>query len=399
MKTTLLGHTVKAPTEYAYGYILITNKYSLADIITARKNGKKIVFFGSTPESWLYWQILRKNGIKADYGCDVHCEYSYDNYGLPMRPYWELLAEKDKYYFIITIPQRHRVPGVMKQLFYAGLDEFGIMYSEWSKDFASKWQAALQSAFYESIDEVFAPETLFGAYSRVENLRRTALEGAGFWDVLYMSIYKLGRRAAQLKYLEIGAGTGIMSFALKKLLGEKISIDWLDVPVKETYWQENSTGHFQELMKKYGVRQFHGYVETDESFPTGMAQKKYDCIVLAQVMEHFIFRPSDVFRRLADLLTPKGMIYVAVPNDYRFYNVRSWKEMPSAAELDQAARERRIAINDFGHFHEYSKEQAEEVFEAAALETIYYRWNSPINFFMLRKKMVSSPVNSFVKYS
>lgn len=385
MKVTLLGHTVKAPTEYSYAYVLVTNEYAIEDILNARKNGRQIVFFGSTPESWLYWQLLANNGITPDYGCDVYCEYAYDNHGLKMRPYWELLAEKEKYYFIITIPQRHRVPGVMKQLFYAGLDEFGIVYSEWSKDFASKWQKELGDAFYASINEVFAPEPLFGGYERVENLRRTALEGAGFWDVPYMAIYKLGRRPTALSYLEVGAGTGIMSFALKKLLGERIHIDWLDVPVRETYWQENSSQHFRALLEKYGVRQFHGYIETDPQLPEALVNNRYDCIVLAQVMEHFIFRPSDVFRKLGSLLSERGMIYVAVPNDYHFYNVRSWKEMPAARELDEAARQRRTAINNFGHFHEYSKEEAEEVFTAAGLEVVYYRWNDPINFFMLRK--------------
>lgn len=385
MKVTLLGHTVKAPTEYSYAYVLVTNEYGIGDILDARRNGRKIVFFGSNPESWLYWQILAKNGITPDYGCDVYCEYAYDNHGLKMRPYWELLAEKEKYYFIITIPQRHRVPGVMKQLFYAGLNEFGIVYSWWSKDFSSKYQKELSEAFYTSINEVFAPEQLFGAYERVENLRRTALEGAGYWDAIYMAIYKLGRRSQRLNYLEVGAGTGIMSFSLKKLLGERIQMNWLDVPVRETIWQENSSAHFKTLIKKYDISQYHGYIEIDQHLPEALTKKRYDCIVLAQVMEHLIFRPADVFRKLGALLSERGMIYVAVPNQYHFYNVRSWKEMPTAAELDQAARDRRIAINDFGHFHEYSREEAEEVFTAAGLEVVYYRWNDPINFFMLRK--------------
>lgn len=139
----------------------------------------------------MYWHILKEQGIEPDYACDTYCEISFSNHGIEMRPYWELLAEKDKYYFIITIPKRVHVPGVMKQLFYAGIDEFGIVYSEWSKDFKSVDQKSLQTAFYDSINEVFSQESLFCNYVKLENLRRTALEGAGFWDALYMSIYKL----------------------------------------------------------------------------------------------------------------------------------------------------------------------------------------------------------------
>lgn len=385
MQVSLLKHTIKAPTEYSYAYILITNGSTIDDILSAQKSGKKIVFFGSTPESYMYWLILQEHGIKPDYACDTYCETSFSNHGIQMRPYWELLAEKDKYYFIITIPKRIHIPGVMKQLFYAGIDEFGIVYSQWSKDFKSSNQKLLQAAFYDSINEVFSQESFFCNYEKLANLCRTALEGAGYWDVLYMSIFKLYKNKKHgkqpIRYLEIGAGTGIMSFSLKKLLGESIQMDWFDVPAKEKIWQENSTDYFQSLMKKYDISQYLGYIESD-NFP--VPPKKYDCIVLAQVMEHFIYNPVPTFKRLASLLTRQGHIYVSVPFEQRFYNVRSWKETPAYDEVDDEQRQRRTLINDYGHFHEYSYDQAVEVFEKAGLEVFYYRWNSPIHFFLLR---------------
>lgn len=385
MLVELLKHTIKAPTEYSYAYVLITGGVSLAEIRDIRRKGKKVVFFGSTPESYLYWRILQDNGIEPDYACDVYCEYSYSNHGVAMRPYWELLAEKDKYYFIITVPQRHNVRHVVKQLLYAGIDDFGIVFSEWSKDFAGKHQAELQKAFFEALNEVYAPLPLLGDYSHIENLRRTALEGAGYWDVLYMSIHRLALPRKHIDYLEVGPGTGIMSFSLKIMLGQKVAIDWLDVPVEkpEDFWQENSGAYFKSLLEKYDVHQYLAYVELDQPLP--VANKKYDCIVLAQVMEHLIFNPVSTFWKLSNLLTDHGMIYVAVPHDHKFFNVRSWKEMPEAKDLSEEQRRRRIAINEYGHFHEYTYEQAVEVFEAAGLEVVYYRWNDPIHFFMLCK--------------
>lgn len=41
MRVTLLKHTIKAPTEYSYAYILITHQFNIDDILTARANGKK----------------------------------------------------------------------------------------------------------------------------------------------------------------------------------------------------------------------------------------------------------------------------------------------------------------------------------------------------------------------
>ena len=172
-----------------------------------------------------------------------------------------------------------------------------------------------------------------------------------------------------------------MSFALKKLLGESIQIDWLDVPQKENYWQENSTDHFKALMAQHDVKQYLGYVEADDA---PIPPKKYDCIVLAQVMEHFIYNPIPTFKKLATLLTSRGHIYVAVPFDHKFYNVRSWKEMPTYDSLSDGERQRRTTVNNYGHFHEYSYEQAVEIFENVGLEVFYYRWNSPIHYFILK---------------
>lgn len=44
MRVTLLKHTIKAPTEYSYAYILITHQFNIDDILTARANGKKNSF-------------------------------------------------------------------------------------------------------------------------------------------------------------------------------------------------------------------------------------------------------------------------------------------------------------------------------------------------------------------
>lgn len=396
MHVSLLKHTWKAPTEYVYTYILITDHMNITDIQAAQKSGKKIVFWGSTPESAVQWRILEDCGIKPDLACDVHCEFAYSNLGIRMEPYWELLAKKEDYFFIITIPKQGVIPHAMKQLFYAGIDEFGIVYSCFSKDFTGRHQRDLAQAFYASINDVFEPIPLFCNWEALANLRRTALEGAGFWDVLYTSIHKLRRKEEFTEYLEIGAGNGIMSLALKKLLGGKINIDWLDIPVTdEKYWQENSSSYFNKLIVDRHINRYYGFIENGD-IPFEVAEKKYDCIVLAQVMEHLIFNPAATLKKLGNMLAlpckchdrirPAGLMYIAVPNDFKFHNVRSWREIPNYEKISPQERERRQKINNYGHFHEYSEKEAREVFEAADLEVVQYRWNDPINFFILRKK-------------
>lgn len=386
MKVTVLKYTIRMPTEYSFGYVLITGGMSLADIAEARAQGKKLVFFGNSPQCHEAWTVLEQAGLRPDCACDVHCEYAYDNYGVPMRPWWELLADKNAYYFIVTVP-RDRVPAVMKMLFYAGIDDFGIVYSGWTKDFNHARYPRLREAVFDAINDVYGSEPFFCNDDGLENLRRTALEGCGWWDVLYMSIYRLARGRQGLRYLEIGTGTGIMSLALKRLLGDALDVSWLNLPITESYLRENRSGHFETLVERCGIKQHFGQVELAEPEDIGRELGPgFDFIVLAQVMEHFVFNPADTFRKLAGLLSPRGMIYVAVPQETTWHNVRSWRDMPSAGDLTARERERRQKISGFLHFHEYGRDEALEVFAEAGLELVQHRWNTPVHFFILRAK-------------
>lgn len=383
MKVSFLRHTMKSSSMYSYTYILITNSFSISDILESQKQGKKIVFFGSSIESHVQWEALHAQGIAPDYACDILCEIAYSNHGVKMVPFWELLQEASKYYFIITVSDPHAAVNIMKMLFYAGLDEFGIVYSHWSKDFAGVGCKKLASAFYDTINEVYEKEPLFCNYTSLENLRRTSLEGAGYWDFLYKSIYIMAKKEKFTRYLEFGSGTGIMSIALKKLLEEKIQISWVNLPVVEGKWSENNSSHFMSLLQKYNIEQHFRHLEIDDINDLGPEQ--FDCIVLAQVMEHFVYHPVPTFKKIASLLSQNGFLYVAVPEETKWYNVRTWKDMPFASEQTPEMIARRMAINDYGHFYEYSREEAEEIFESSGLSVVFYTWNFPIHFFVLRK--------------
>ena len=87
-------------------------------------------------------------------------------------------------------------------------------------------------------------------------------------------------------------------------------------------------------------------------------------------------------------------IYIAIPNQHKFYNVKSYREMPTPGQLTEKERSLCVQINNYGHFHEYSKEEAIEVFTEAGLEVIQHRWNNPINFFILRKIIVYKNYNT-----
>ena len=392
MKSNFLKYSWKGMSGYSYGYILITNKFSISDIISCNK---KIVLWGWRPEFFSAKCILQQNNINIDYACDVLEPFNSKNsdYDIPVRNYRELLKEQDKYYFIIALKNSYDIDVAMKLIQYAGYDEFGIVCEGFTKDFNRKDK--LQKVFFESINEVFGPFDFLYDKSNLENIKMASLAGAGYWDVPYMIIYDLYKKkyslesnnlmrnslnAERLTYLEIGPGIGIMSLSLKKLLD--IDVTWITIPNEEARWSEIKRDTTLHLLEKYNINIKTGFIETD--YFTG----EYDIIVIAQVMEHLVFNPVNTFKKLANLLSDTGYIFCSVPQECFHYNVQNYHEMPYPEQLTLQERERRVQINEFGHFHEYSYAEAMDVFNEAGLECVFHQWTSPIHHFMLRKCLV-----------
>lgn len=95
--------------------------------------------------------------------------------------------------------------------------------------------------------------------------------------------------------LEIGAGAGQNTFFFDQ--------EGYDISAIEPD-QRNVDLINQKLSKPTCV---HGYVETFQS------DKKYDCIWMSHVLEHFL-KPTEILVRLKNFLNSDGFIFVEVPN-------------------------------------------------------------------------------------
>lgn len=298
--------------------------------------------------------------------------------GVILKDYRELLKNADNYYFIIYQPDTFWLSEEAKLLQHSGIDEFGIVTGGYTKDFFGRRK--LKEAFWDSLNEIFKDVT-FLDWEALENLRRASFEGAGYWDVPYSLIYQQYRNKSKISYLEIGPGIGTMSLGLKKLLD--IDVTWITIPNEEALWSEWKRKSALSLIKnKYNIHIKEGFIETDKF------EGQYDIIVMAQVMEHLIFNPVNTFKKLAGLVKEDGFIFVSVPEDIKHYNVESYKDIPYPFELTEEERVRRTKINNFGHFHEYSYEEAMSVFEESNLECVIHVMTTPIHHFMLRKKVI-----------
>jgi 2-polyprenyl-3-methyl-5-hydroxy-6-metoxy-1,4-benzoquinol methylase len=182
------------------------------------------------------------------------------------------------------------------------------------------------------------------------------------------------------KMLEIGPGVGVCSLSLKKMLD--IDVTWLTVPDDEPQWNAWRSKSSLNLYKKYDIHIKEAAVETDQF------DGEYDIIFMSQVMEHFIFNPVGTIRKLMTHLKEDGVMFISVPdiiyNNPK--NVESYKEIPFYEDLSVREAVRRTMINSFTHYHEYSYEEALEVFDECGLQCVDSHTNLPIHHFILKRK-------------
>lgn len=92
--------------------------------------------------------------------------------------------------------------------------------------------------------------------------------------------------------------------------------------------------------------------------------KKFDLILLTEVIEHFNFNPVPTIEKLANLLSDNGSIFISTPNAVvwgRLKEYASYKNMPDTKE--------NITIRD-QHIYQYSFGEIFEIISNCGLEVV-----------------------------
>lgn len=112
---------------------------------------------------------------------------------------------------------------------------------------------------------------------------------------------------APCRVLDIGSHYLHQSILLKELGHEVHGIDvglFADAPF------------IQERAQAFGIRNTAvNALETGDFLPG--QEGRFDLIVFTEILEHITFNPIRFWRRVYDLLSPNGMIYVSTPNALR----------------------------------------------------------------------------------
>lgn len=102
------------------------------------------------------------------------------------------------------------------------------------------------------------------------------------------------------KVLDIGCNTGFLG---KELAKKKVTSDGIDINTSAL-----------KIAKKYYR---HVYLRDLYKSQLNIPKKKYDCIVLADVLEH-VPRPDLLLKDVVHYLSKKGTILISLPNTGRF---------------------------------------------------------------------------------
>jgi len=133
----------------------------------------------------------------------------------------------------------------------------------------------------------------------VENQYSEALADTYVRTISDIQLISKGRK---LRILEIGAFTGVVSVALKRL-GHEVTAH--DIPLVmsnqalQIYYSRNGVSTTTFDLKDY---------------PYSLANNSYDFIILCEVLEHLPFNPIPVLREFGRILASKGLCYIATPN-------------------------------------------------------------------------------------
>lgn len=183
--------------------------------------------------------------------------------------------------------------------------------------------------------------------------------GAGFFEIpeyyeiererYWRSLEILCDMGLDSKETVVEFGGGQMSMLLAKMFG----MDCTVADISEDY---------REPVDAAGLGFVVGNLTLDKPVPD--ATRKYDLVILLEVIEHIPTPPSVTYRRLATVLAPNGRIFITTPNVFR---LRNTARMLLGRDYLDLYREAEPGVG-LGHQHEYSVPHMRWQFEHAGFK-------------------------------
>jgi 2-polyprenyl-3-methyl-5-hydroxy-6-metoxy-1,4-benzoquinol methylase len=139
----------------------------------------------------------------------------------------------------------------------------------------------------------------------------------GYWSRIPEMIVDYNEVRFVDNVLDVGAAYGTL-----------LMFTHLNVPHCNLYAIDNVPYMSLDLMSTYDITHISDNIENLQWEPP----VKFDCIIFTEILEHLNFNPVDTLKRLYDLLTPSGVIFLSTPNALiagTLGKYATWQNMPT----------------------------------------------------------------------
>jgi SAM-dependent methyltransferase len=254
---------------------------------------------------------------------------------------WDLLANKDSYYFIIPITNDNTRSSIMRQLILNGVKQFSFVHNVLLPDFSTTgFGERLEKALLQAIDHHVDYWTTDGFW--ISKGFWHFVNGSAWWNRIIEWIEEDVERSADTRMLDIGPGIGLFSSLVKLLKNTRI--DWINI----------DASFITDIAEKVIIAN----IETDDIEITD----KYDIIVMTEVIEHFSYNPVPTLKKIGNYLAPNGRFYLSCPQWHRLYSYKSWRDMPLPGTP--------LQLDYHDHIYEFSRDELYEICVEAGFDVI-----------------------------
>lgn len=351
---------------------------------------KKIVLVGTGDNSFYAEKLLGEIGIQI-YAYIDNLEKVQGDFlrGKQVYSPYDLFKEEDVY-FIIAVSNQH-IMDIRLQFMVHGVVDYGIFYVTGFHDYSNE-DVMLHNVLLDAVNEIcFDGETVEIALpldawngGNGVGISNTLLGSTRWSNWIYIWENEFLEENRNAKVLEVGPGYGLMTLVLLKIF-PNIQVDWLLMGKKNNTLLDDISPYAHSLKKiktKYNgrINEWYDYIEKKEC----NIDKKYNLIILTEVLEHFALNPINTLKKLCHSLESGGKLVISTPNWGPAYKYKNWSEMPVCGEVSD---DRYLQLLKAGHTYQYSKQELVEIFEQVGLEIEQYKISDSNNHnFLLKKK-------------
>ena len=107
---------------------------------------------------------------------------------------------------------------------------------------------------------------------------------------------------------------------------------------------------------------YYGMIEE----PEYRIDKKFDIIVMTEVLEHFSANPRVSICKIADMLKEDGVIYLSTPNWGHLPIYDTYYDIPDFADVEE------YKASYIGHSYQYTRTELEQILDECGLKIDKY---------------------------